>query len=390
MVDRLAERVRKTYGDNASAFFERVRTLNMTDRELSAVPSLFIPGWGEDYDASVFKIAIAGKETLCWSNDYGDSLRCDLDAYENGRYDVLASCRRFREEGPAEWQNVFWQYPATVLARLFDTTRDEILSKGSPLLRSIAWFNGHAVETYESKGLTADISTGRLALIQIAADESKLSDFETFVKVFHPHVILYFYRNKSEVPSRNFPDDIEYVQSWCDGVVDEYRTDGQTILLHCPHTSYLTRGNMKQSELADVIYDILKTRNVRTALCDQGERCDFHRMSAAEWTAWVEFVRNESEKFPDSDDMTLSRHLIATVAKELIKKRATMNAQTLVLILNEVDKFRRDNWWYSPERRGPCASVRGAWNEYSRAGRQAEAGWIAEAFTKLNGEYAWE
>ena len=78
------------------------------------------------------------------------------------------------------------------------------------------------------------------------------------------------------------------------------------------------------------------------------------------------------------------------VAAELTKRKATMTAQTLVLLLNEVDKFRRDNWLYSPERRGPCSSVRGAWNAYASAGKQIEADWLAKAFTKLDGNHAWK
>ena len=391
MNDRLAEQVKKAYTGKVSAFFEKVKAMNLVDKELSAVPSLFIPGWGEDYDSSCFKVAIAGKETLYWGNEYGDSLRCDVAAYGKGLYDVLASCRRFRDQGPAEWYNVFWQYPAAALAKLFGSTRDEVLRKDNPLLRSIAWFNGHAIETYASDGVTkADISPERMAALQNAADESGLSDFETFVKVFRPHVIFYFYRNQSGVPERNFPTDIELVQQWGGGIVDEYRIDGQTILLHCPHTTYLTHGNLKQSELADLVYDILKARNMHIALCDKDDALDFYRMRAAEWSTWVEFVRYEAMKYEGVDNMALSRHLIAAIAKELSKCHATMNAQTLVLILNEVDKFRRDNWLYSPERRGPCSSVRGAYNAYANVGKQAEADLIAGAFTKLNGDFAWK
>lgn len=391
MIDRLAEQVVKAYADKVSTFFEKVKDMNLTDKELTAVPSLFIPGWGEDYDSSCFKVAIAGKETLFWGNEYGDSLKCDLVAYEKHQYDALASCRRFREQGPSEWYNVFWQYPATALASLFGSTRDEVLQKNNPLLRSIAWFNGHALETYASGGVTkTDISLEKMTALQNAADESGLSDFETFVKVFRPNVIFYFYRNKSGIPERNFPDDIELVQKWGSGIIDEYRIDGQTILLHCPHTTYLTHGNLKQSALAELVHDILKARNVQIALCDKEIAIDFYHMRAPEWTTWVEFVRNEAGKYPDMDNMTLSHHLMAVVAKELTKRHATMNAQTLVLILNEVDKFRQDNWQYSPERRGPCSSVRGAWNAYTSEGKDIEAKWIAEAFTKLDGTLAWK
>ncbi len=391
MVDRLAEQVKKAYANKASVFFEKVKEMNLTDKELIAIPSLFIPGWGEDYDSSCFKVAIAGKETLYWGNEYGDSLKCDLTAYEKGKYDVLTSCRGFRETGPAQWRNTFWQYPATALAKLFGTTRDEVLTQGNPLLRSIAWFNGHAIETYASDGVDkAAISPEKMSALQKAADESGLSDFETFAKVFRPNVIFYFYRNQSGIPERNFPADIELVQHWGSGIIDEYRIDGQTILLHCPHTTYLTHGNLKQSELADLIHDILKARNVQIALCDKDDAIDFYRMSAVEWSTWVEFVRGEALKYPDSDNMSLSRHLMVVVARELAKRKATMNAQTLVLILNEVDKFRQGNWQYSTERRGPCSSVRGAWNAYTNSGKNAEAKWIAEAFTKLNGDFAWK
>lgn len=393
MKDRLAERVREAYGDKTSNFFEKLKAMNLTDKELSAIPSLFLPGWGEDYDSSFFKIAIAGKETAYWANEYGDSLRCDLTAHEQGQYDVLASCRRFREQGPSEWYNKFWQYPAAALAKLFESTRDAVLTKDNPLLRSIAWFNGHAIETLASIGFTntrADISAEKMDAIQKLADECGLSSFETFIKVFRPQVILYFYRNQSRIPERNFPADNELVQQWGNGMIDERRMCGQTILLHCPHTTFLTKGNLKQDAFADLVQDIFKARNIQISQCNKNTPCDFYRMNAVEWMTWVDFVRDVAQKYPDEDNMTLSRRLMAVVAKELMKQNATMTAQTLVRILNEVDKFRQDNWQYSPEKRGPCSSVRGAWNAYSNAGKDVEAKWIADAFTKLDGSHAWE
>ena len=391
MAKRLDELVRETYADRAMAFFEKVSAMNLTGGELSAIPSLFLPGWGEDYESSFFKVAIAGKETLTWGNEYGDSLKSDLIAHKEGRFDVLSSCRRFREQGPSEWYNVFWQYPATALARLFNVTRDEVLQKNNPLLRSIAWFNGHAIETMDSKGVDKSrITWEKMLAIQQIVDESGLSDFETFIKVFRPNVIFYFYRNKSGAPNRNFPSDFEKVQTWGNGIIDEYRLDGQTLLIQSPHTSYLTRGNLSQNALADMAYEILKTRSVKTSLCDKGSVLDFYRMNAVDWSAWVEYVRNEAQKHPDMGNMQLSRHLIAVVANELVKCNATMNAQTLVLILNEVDRFRQDNWRYSPERRGPCSSVRGAYNAYAKDGKNVEADHIAQAFTKLDGSYAYK
>ena len=392
MDTRLGELVKAAYMDRAAAFFAELKTLGLTDAELSAVPSLFLPGWGEEYDFSWFKVAIAGKETWSWGNEYGDTLKSDLAAYDNGKYDVLASCRLFRKDGPAEWRNVFWQYPAAALAKLFGCTKDDVLQKDSPVLRSIAWFNGHALETCDSKGVdNGAIASDKLKAIHALSDKYGFSDFGLFAQIFQPRVILYFYRNQSNVPNRGFPEDIESVRYWGDNnLATEWRMEGRTILLQFPHTTWLRHRHIPESTIADIVCEVLKARGVSTSLCDVSAACDFYRMSAVGWATWVDYVRNEARKYPQLDNIALSRHLMVAVAAELFKRKATMTAQTLVLLLNEVDKFRRDNWRYSKERRGPCTSVRGAWKAYDDAGKQAEADWLAKAFTKLDGSYAWK
>lgn len=113
-------------------------------------------------------------------------------------------------------------------------------------------------------------------------------------------------------------------------------------------------------------------------------------MSAIEWTEWIADLRKEAEANGESDNQTLSRHLILWAARRLKAEEATMTAQTMVLMLNEIDQFRQSGWLYSPATRGPCASVRGAYNEYANKGDQASATLIAGAFTNLQGEYAYE
>ena len=389
---RLAKQMKAAYTDRVAAFFAELKKLDLTDEELSAVPSTFLPGWGEEYDSSWLKVVIAGKETLDWGNEHGDSLKCDLEAYCNGTYDVLASCRRFRRDGPAEWQNVFWQYPAAALAKLFGCTKGEVLRKNSPVLRGIAWFNGHAVETYDSEGVSKKgIAPDRLNKIQALSDKCGLSDFGLFAQVFQPRVILYFYRNQYGVPNRTFPEDVEFVRHWGESnLATEWRMEGRMILLQFPHTTWLRYHHIPESTIADIVCEVLKARGVSQFLCGVSAACDFYRMSAVEWATWVDFVRAEAKKYPERDNMTLSRHLMVAVATELAKRKATMTAQTLVLLLNEVDKFRRDNWLYSKERRGPCSSVRGAYNAYADSGKQTEADWLAKAFTKIDGHHAWE
>lgn len=380
------------YTPRINAFFEELARLGFTEKELRAVPSLFLPGWGDGYITSALKIAIAGKETLYWGTDISDSLLADLEAHKSNSYKTYFSCKRFRDQGPADWMNKFWHYAAASIGEVFNQGKFEILDKKSPVLNSIAWFNGHAIETFDSGGVDhGDISPERMRTLQELADKHGLSSFELFVNVFKPHVILYFYRSNSATRNLTEEDGCEYRQTWGDNDdIIEYQM-GSTLILNLRHTSWMTRGNMKEKACAELIAHVMKVRGLYNRLPGSStQHYNVETMSAISWCNWVSLVRDEAALYPDINDWDLSRHLILTVARELRKTNSTMTAQTLVLILNEVIKFQNDCWQYSPERRGPCSSVRGAYNAYVHSGKQKDATIIAEAFTKLNGGKAYE
>ena len=106
----LRERMISKYSPLAASFFTDLQNESFSKEELEAVPSLFLPSWGTAYASSSLKIAIAGKETLYWANDYGDTLFADIEAFNAGKYIPDASCRQLRKEkqGPHQWQNPFW------------------------------------------------------------------------------------------------------------------------------------------------------------------------------------------------------------------------------------------------------------------------------------------
>ncbi len=381
------------YEPKVKGFFEDLSQCGFSDEELNAVPALFLPGWGEAYSSSILKIAIAGKETLYWGNDFGDSLLHDFNAAKDGSYTPSISCKRYRDQGPAEWFNKFWQYAAESIGRLFEQNKYDVLSKSSPVLRSIAWFNGHAIETIDSDGVDkGHISAERMNLLQSLADKHGLSSFETFISVFEPHVIIYFYRDTWGVSMRNLNEasGCEFIRSWGEGdAIREYRL-GDTIILNMRHTTWMTKGHMKEQDCADLVAEVLKARGLAAKLPSSNTtHYEVWSMSALMWRQWVAIVRSEAERYPEWNNWDLSRHLILTVARELRKTGSTMTAHTLVLLLNEVDKFRNECWQYSPERRGPCSAVRGAYNAYANNGEQADADLIAESFTKFNGEMAY-
>ena len=58
----LKRKMISVYASKVKNFFEELRQLDFSEKELGAVPALFLPGWGEGYSTSVLKIAIAGKK----------------------------------------------------------------------------------------------------------------------------------------------------------------------------------------------------------------------------------------------------------------------------------------------------------------------------------------
>lgn len=107
----------------------------------------------------------------------------------------------------------------------------------------------------------------------------------------------------------------------------------------------------------------------------------------------VEKLNCESHRILEADPGTgplaMSYMLMLALALELHKQQSTMSAAVMVSLLNEVDEFKKIGWRYSPERRGPCRAARGAWSRCKAMGEEENAAFVAEAFTKLDGTYAW-
>ena len=285
--------------------------------------------------------------------------------------------------------------------------KNDVLDKDSPILRQIGWFNGHAIETAESKGIDHDnISRDKIDRLQILADMYELSSFKKMVSVLKPDIVIYFYRDSENRYSRFFDhDEIEFVRNWefydDKSAVREYQL-GKTIILNMRHTNWMTHGNMKENECAESIYQVLSqiffNKNLPPFISEKNHNYSVDNISIRTWLSFVEIIRTEAESKIQNmknssqdyqDNQTLARHLIAFLARELYKTQSTMTAQCLILLLNEVIHFRLTGWQYSPERRGPCSVVRTAWNYFDKRGRSLDAKYIADAYTKINGDYAY-
>lgn len=123
----LRKRFRDEYGPASELFFQRIADVGFTEKELWAVPALFLPGCGNLYAQSLVKVAIVGEGTNYWK----DSLLTDLDDRKKGKYELefsfevlqRESCERkgHLADGPTKWKNPFWKAVAEVLNTVYST-----------------------------------------------------------------------------------------------------------------------------------------------------------------------------------------------------------------------------------------------------------------------------
>lgn len=388
------KRFRTEYGTAADLFFKRIFDEGFEKRELEAVPSLFLPGCGKFYADSLIKVGIVGEGTNWW----GNSLWTDLDDYKEGEYDYEYTFRELDRSGPTSWKNNFWKSVAEMFNVVFAT--HDALDGASPIFRGIAWSNSYQVEKYKPDGAGGcvdvnGISQARHSRIQQIADECGLSSFERFIKVFCPNVIIYTVRNNYD-SDRVFPFGMERVEQnihpkeGCPWAINVFKY-GKMLIVQTQHPSWCCRNSVKRHEFGKALADVL----IRYKVFPPPSREKFHNDSNEEsFAVFSELLNDEADRLIAGgccvDNRETSYRLILALADQLRKTDSTMAAVTMTELLNTVKKFRKDNWLYSSEGRGPCSVVRGAWNYFENEMKdEKSAAKIADAFTKLDGTYAY-
>ena len=399
----LRKRFRKTYGAAVDEFYMRIVAEGFTDKELWAVPALFLPGCGNLYAQSLVKVAIVGEGTNYWK----DCLLTDLKDRKEGRYNLETSFDALQSEsavsgaladGPTKWRNPFWKAVAEVLNKVYDT--HDALKCQNPIFRGIAWSNSYPIEKYKPDGVGGGvardaISPGRLYRIQAIADECGLSSFERFIEVFRPNVIIYTLHNNNG-SNRVFPKDMVQIDTrrpikgnaW---IIKVYRSK-KTLIIQTQHPSWIIgRKHVSVDEFGKAIADVLIRNNLFAPPAKDHFYWDIKDKACKTFSQLLneEALRLEKDA-AWTDKKILSYRLVLTLADHLRMTNSTMTAALMVKLLNTIDGFKKEHWQYSAERRGPCAVAAGAWRYYQSVRKDAQsAAKIAEAFTKLNGRYAY-
>ena len=404
---KLRNRFRAEYAPALEAFWDRVGKLGYTDEELWAVPGLFLPGCGSLYSQSLVKVALIGEGTNYWN----DSLLQDLADWRAGKYNAEFSFSVLQEEslqnegvlcnGPTKWRNKFWRYLAEVLNSIYSTSN--ALEPSSPIFKGIAWGNRHAIEVYKPNGVGGGIAIDKITPSKVSAldklaDECGLTDMERFIRVFEPDVIIYTCHNRAGGSDYVLPKDAKliehplYPKVGCPWVVKVYMT-GDVLIIQTQHSSWVSKKHVTQGEYGQVIASILRRHNLcmppakqRFYISDTDPAC----------TAIGNLLNREAERIfranEWADKRIVSYQLAYSLAVYLEKANSTMAASLFVKLLNRVERFKSSGWQYSPQRRGPCAVVAGAWRYFhDNAQRKDEraAAKIADAFRRNDGDVAW-
>ena len=392
----IRKRFHAIYQPLVEAFFEDLEHLNLSEKELMAVPSLFLPACGYLYGQALVKVAVIGESTLRWHED----LFCDLQRLKNGTYDFFASFSHYQGHGPTDWQNPFWKYHAEVLETIY--SRRDALSNSNPLFSGIAWGNCSSLEIYRKSGsgVNTDVITeNTYAQISALAWKHRISGVEFFVEVFRPDIIIYTCRNDYmsdrilQTPGVQLLSEDKQPEGW---VIKVWKYK-QTKIIQTQHPSWLRQYR----HVSYVIFGSRVAQMLMQLKCFAPIGTEKHYSSGSEDSIpfFIEKLNavakqicaNSLEDTSNYDFLrTLSYKLLLSLALELHKQKSTMTAVLACKLLNQVDIFKENNWCYALERRGPCSTIRGAWNRFDSLNEKEHAAAIAEAFTKLNGNYAWE
>lgn len=390
----LREKFKSVYGPLVENFYKELEKLHLSQKELNAVPSLFLPGCGKFYAQSLIRVAVIGESTLRWN----DGLAADLQQIHDKNYDLTISFKHFQEGGPVSWGNRFWKYHAQVLEKIY--SRRDALTECNPIFSGVAWGNCFALEPYRDSGSAVDtksISGATYGQIASIANKYRISGLENFVEVFSPNVIIYTCRNN--YGSDNiFPKGCilasEHKQP--EGWVIKIWKYRQTNIIQTQHPSWLSQYKHVKAEIfGQRVAEKLIELKCFAPVAMERHYCNF--ADAAPIFAGkldqqaIELSRDRDVENMDYEYLrSLSYKLFLALALELTKQRATMTASLACKLLNQIDIFKQKNFLYSPLGRGPCRTVAGAWRRFDWLGEKEHATAIAEAFTKNDGAYAWQ
>ena len=187
---KLEDKFNVVYRPLVDEYIKKLAT--RTPGDYKGIPHVFLPAWGKNYQYSLIRMAIVGKETRGW----GPNLDEFIPLWLSGEYNFSLDREEFQhlDFKDASWMGgrptraSFWGAWMNVLAKVYGIDDWQEIRRGrfDCLLDSFVWGNANAIETCTSAGVNASAEG-----YSFAKKESRVFDSIALLEqVFAPRVVI--------------------------------------------------------------------------------------------------------------------------------------------------------------------------------------------------------
>lgn len=347
------------------------------------IPELFMPAWGKRYETSLCRMAFIGRDTYGW----GDDITYFIQKVNQEQWENIFDVGEFQNLDYVDWSGnryTFWGFALYFLAWLYGIEDWGLLKQKShsDILSSFAWGNTNSIERWDSKSIRkareAEPPLDGYAF-DIAKTESRIFDsYEHFEKLFEPNIVIiscqssdsdfYLSRSKKELL---FQD--------CSADLRVYKIN-EAIIICIPHpTGIMYRSDDKKADYyASTLRDIIQKNGKFYPMKDEF-------LSDADMSS--KFL-NVYLKTLNPKKMS-TKEAVASIAMEVRRQDAKMTVNYLCDVLNKAGFRTQWGCEYSAGR-GSYRMLSWFYDYYKSQGQMDISTAIAEAFTNVYGQYAYD
>ena len=371
--NQLNERRIAEYEDLIRQFIDKIKDLDLT-----GIPEPHLPVVGETYVRSRYKIAFCGMETLGWGNieDFVKREPCDSVTASDYVIDTLEYLGY-----PKNYHATFWGFVLKFLSKFYNMPFEQLTSgEAKDVLKSFVWMNANSIERYSTSAEKDGADQGSWQKVKEAS--LPFDNLNHMLRVASPKVVFilsssvrenyYLDLNSMGLQVDNSKD---YLRITNEGLNYQYfyRRDTETHIFYLPHPTYVGAYSGRSiDEYVDSVIADLKNYGV-----------------------WERFPEENTPLFDNGDDvdmdsMDFKRMFIADLAKTLVRNNCVMSGQELQHILRRNNIHTSYGCEYGTDGgRGIHKTISTVWTYYHDAGDYQTAYFIARAFVKQDGSYAY-
>lgn len=375
MKQLLDERREAEYVGLIQQFKEKIKDINP-----KGIPEPHLPVFGQKYENSKYKFVFCGMETYGWGKIENFMNR---DPYES----IFASDHTINNleylGWPKNYHATFWGFVLKFLSKFYHIPFENLIDKSNlDILKSFIWMNANSMERYQ---VTAEKENADYVNWQIVKEASKVfDDLNHVLRIANPKLVFILSsgtRGEYYLNLQDYGLDVENAQDYLKLTNTDlnyqyyYRRDTGTHIFHLYHPTYmgLHSGRSIDDYIESIMADI-KNYHIWNEL-PNGENAD-------------DYFKEETSYCKNS--MDYKRKFVAELAKTLVLNDCVMSGQELQRLFNRNGILTTYGCEYSDNGgRGIHGTIASVWQYYHDMNDYQTAYFIARAFVKQDGSYAY-